>query len=94
MREFCIGCQEELEDQNWKNRGEGWICSRHFAHRKPVNLTDIRNYEQSKAPDFIQPYRGEELSKEFVDTYGPETAKRWGASDKQIRNAKDTWKDL
>lgn len=92
MLEFCIACNKKITDYNWKNLGDGWICSKHFK-TSYVEFVPERIKESRKefAKSQIQPFRNGELSKEFIDTYG---TKHVSATPKEIKNAKPVWKDI
>lgn len=95
LKNYCIACQNEHEHYSWKMNDEGWYCVGFGTNRKPlkeVNLSDIRLAEDQKHPDLLQPYRENTPSKEFIDHFGPDVAKRWGITDEQIKNSKDVWK--
>lgn len=92
MIEFCIACNKKITDYNWKNKGTGWICSKHFKTSyiefAPQNLKESRK-EYAKSQ--LQPYRDGQLSREFIDTYG---TKRISATEKEIKNARPVWSDI
>ena len=51
----------------------------------------IRDERLTHARSTIQPFRGGELSKEYVDMYGADKLK---VTEKEIKNAKNTWTDI
>lgn len=59
---------------------------------KQVEFTtdSIRYQRKAYSKDIIQPYRSGELSKEYLDAHGSEGIK---ATPKQIKNARNVWKD-
>jgi len=48
----------------------------------------IKTQRSEFASSLLQPYRGGQLSKEYVDKYG---TKRLNVTDKEVRNAKNVW---
>lgn len=53
---------------------------------------DIKTQREKYFDDQLQPYRGDNVSREFVEAY-PEEAKRY-FTDKQIEESKPVWQDL
>ena len=51
---------------------------------------EIKNNRVKYFNSIVQPYRNGELSKEYVDAHG---TKGINATEKEIRNARDVWKD-
>lgn len=96
MLEYCSICNEKKEDYSWKFRDGVWACGLHFKSSPPYNPTESRlNVERQRyKSDLYQPFREGEPSREFIDTYGEKTAKKWGMKDEQIKKAKDVYKDL
>lgn len=78
--DFCVICNEHVEDNNWRykswgNGVEGWGCSRHFKPT-PYDWTpeSVKEDRVKYARDLVQPYREGEFSSEFKELY-PEQAK-------------------
>lgn len=88
---YCKGCKRVHEDRNWIYR-KGWYCTKY--HRPsgipefmPERiLDDRRDYFNST----VQPFRGGELSREYVELYGTEGV---DVTEGEARKAKYTWKD-
>ena len=63
--------------------------------KSPSNLYEftsksIKSERKEYAKDIVQPYRGNEASKEFIEAY-PEKAKRM-FTKREIRMARNVWK--
>lgn len=71
---------------------DGWICNKHFKSTSPEFVPDRIVQDRKKyAKSLLTPYRGGELSKEFVDAYG---AKAANATPEEARKARNVWKDM
>jgi hypothetical protein len=91
----CLSCgkRDALYDVSY-----GWLpctlCqSKHGDDGAVSEFTSAEIKEQRKAHgrDIVQPHRKGKLSKEFVDAYGADAAKKRGFSDKEINHAKPVW---
>lgn len=100
MIEFCVVCQKEVDDNNWKHRNwggvEGWGCSKHFHPKNHEFTTEAIKEERYKhRDDIVQPWRQGEFSQEFKEA-NPETAKEMlkdgRVSQKEYDGAKSVWK--
>lgn len=60
---------------------------------KPVEFVgnDIQSQRTQYGRSIIQPWRGDTLSKEYLDLYGTKGIK---VTDKEIKKAKPVWRDL
>jgi len=90
---YCLHCQKEHKDANWKYVNGGWICSKAFKPSRmpefvPERLLDDRKEYFNSA---VQPYRQGELSKEYLETYGDRGV---NASEEEKAKAKYVYKDL
>ena len=90
---YCKGHEREHEDRNWKFRDGNWYCTKYhipsgLPEFVPGHVTDDRK-EHFNAT--LQPFRDGKLSKEYVEAHGTEGI---NATDKEIRTAKDRWRDL
>lgn len=56
----------------------------------PVEITtqSIKDSRKEYAKSIVQPFRGDELSKEYLDAYG---TKGISVTDKQVKKAKNVW---
>ncbi len=91
MIELCIICKEKKDHFSWKNSGDGWICGSHFKSGSYEFIPDrIREDRKKFSKEILQPYRGGEISKEFVDTYPSQSKKMF--SKKEISKARNVWK--
>lgn len=105
MKEYCLICKTDdippAYSMNWKyttfttDNGiqvTGWICNLHFKSEalnfEPQQMKDDR---KKYAKSLLQPRRGGELSKEFIDAFG---AKAANATPEEAKKAKPVWKDV
>jgi len=102
MTELCAGHKKKHSDSNWKfmnykdmigNERAGWFCSDFFTPTNYEFTSDNIRQERVKYwKSLVQPFRNNEPSKEYMEAY-PDKAKKI-FTQKQIREAKHTWKDL
>lgn len=102
MKAYCVVCQLEKEDQNWKHRTwgdvEGWGCSLHFHPTMPEFVPDSTKEDRVKYfNSVVQPYRDGKLSREFVEAHPNKVKgmlKEGAITPSEVRNAKEMWKDV
>lgn len=94
-KNYCVGCEKDHEDWAWKysNEFEGWLCTK---YHKPSGATEliteeIADQRKEYFNSTLQPYRGGELSKEYVEAHG---LKGTNATKEEAKKAKYLWKDL
>jgi len=77
----CLPCTEKQRKLKRPNRN--------------VELVPDRIKEDRRAyfDDYHPPHRKGQLSKEWVNRWGADKAKKRGFSDKEIKNAKNVWND-
>ena len=99
---MCVGHQKKHDDGKWKymdyrdtqgTKRVGWFCHEFFTGT-PVDLVPdrIKQDRIKYARETLQPFRGNELSKEFVEQY-PDKAKKMATPD-QIKKSKYVWSDI
>lgn len=89
---YCAGCKEEHTSPNWKWVKDGWYCALYFKPTKTEFVPErIKSDREEYFNSIVQPYRGGQLSKEFVDAHGADAT---FATKEEISKAKDVWKDL
>ena len=98
----CVGCGNKHDDFNWKFRDYedeegkqvGWFCRKWFTPSSAKEwVPESTKQERIKhAKDMVQPFRGGQLSKEYVDQYPKEASEQF--SKKEIKGAKKVWKDI
>lgn len=97
----CVGCGFVHEDFNWKFRSYeveeerklGYFCRKWFKSVKIDWVPErIKKDRVKYAGDIVQPFRGGEPSKEFIERY-PEKAKKMFTA-KERKGAKNVWKDI
>lgn len=101
MIDFCHLCQATKDHNNWKayfDIIDGkhqliHICGEHY-NPIPYEFTtaEIKEDRKKYFKDIIQPYRGNELSREFVDAY-PKQAQKMIKDPERLKKARDVWKD-
>lgn len=89
---YCEGCAKEHEDRSWRYKG-GWYCTRHI---RPIPMPEfmpeyIKDDRQEYFNSIVQPFRGDDLSKEYIEAHGTEGIK---VTEEEVRKAKEVWKDL
>lgn len=91
MTEYCCLCNKKHEGFHWKNQGNGWYCDKYFkpTYTEFVPQRIVEERKQFKK-EITQPFRGGEVSKEFVDFY-PQKAKKM-FTEKEIKRAKNVWR--
>ena len=89
---YCKGCSKEHDSWAWIYR-DGWYCELHFKPSGATELVPEHIHDQRKEyfNSIVQPYRGNDLSKEYIDAHGTKGIK---ATEKEVRNAKNVWSDL
>jgi hypothetical protein len=93
VKTYCVGCQKEHHDFNWKLNNEGWRCRKYFKPSNPEFVPDrIKDERKKYLKSTFQPYRDGTLSKEYVEA-NPDKAKKQ-FTPQQISKAKNTWSDL
>jgi len=90
---YCNGCNTEHEDRSWKFRNGGWYCTKYHTPSRlsefiPGNIVDDR---QEYFNSTLQPFRDGKVAREYLEAYGSEGI---DVTDKEVREAKDLWKDL
>ena len=90
---FCTGCKKKHKSRNWKYIKGSWYCTKwHKPSRMgefmPEHVKDERNeYFNS----IVQPFRGDDLSKEYIDAHGTEGI---NVTPEEVSKAENVWKDL
>jgi hypothetical protein len=100
MKELCVLCHKIHDAFNWKY-GEyetveglrwGWFCDKWFKPSHPEFVPQrIKDDRVTNFNSLMQPFRGGELSKEYVEKYG---TKRLKVTPEEVKKAKHVWKDL
>lgn len=102
---YCVKCQKEHEHFDWTFRCwmkdsvemEGWGCNQKFKSYPEFVPDRIKEERVEYLKSTIQPYRGNEFSKEYKELY-PDRAKsmlKEGViTQKQYDKPKNVWKDL
>lgn len=92
---ICSICKQDKKDTSWLYSAlrNGWICSSHFMESsKPEFVPErIRDDRREYFHTVVQPFRGGELSREYIENYG---TKGINVTEKQMKKAKYVWKDL
>ncbi len=89
---YCEGCQKKHKSGNWKYTDGKWYCQEYFNPKRVEFVPEyIKDDRERNLKSIIQPYRRGELSKEYIDAWGPEKVT---ATDEEIRKAKNVWQDL
>jgi hypothetical protein len=89
---YCKGCGKEHKDSSWKYAKGGWYCTLfHFPTNYEFIPENVREERVEYFNSTIQPFRGGELSKEYVEAHGTEGI---DVTDKEVKKAKEVWKDL
>lgn len=74
----CVTCQNKMNTNELPNR------------QVEFTSESIKTERKTHARSIIQPYRGETLSKEYLDMYG---TKGISVTDKQIKKARNVWRE-
>jgi len=100
VRNLCVPCHRIHNDTYWKYSlyrtvyGEkyGYFCSLWFKPSKPEFVPPrVKEQRNEFAKSLLQPTRGGEWSKEYIDAFG---TKNLNITEKEARNAKPVWKDI
>ena len=92
MIEYCVICRKKFYDFAWKTYEDGWICSKHFKSSYPEFVPQrIKTQRDEYASSLLQPFRGGEPSKEYIDKYG---ISKMGITKEQAKKAKPVWKGI
>jgi hypothetical protein len=96
----CVLCHKTHTSFAWRyssyenNSGihDGWVCEKWFRSTAPEFVPEsIKEDRQKYFNSLLQPTRGGEISREYLEAYGNGRLK---ATEKEIKNAKYTWRDL
>jgi hypothetical protein len=98
----CVGCNSEHDHHSWKfkdyedRKGQiksGWFCGKHFKPSVKEWVPDrIKQERKAHFKDIVQPWRDNEPSREYIDTY-PEQSKKI-FTPKERKSAKKVWSDI
>ena len=89
---YCKGCKKEHSDKSWLYKDGGWYCSKYHIPTSTEFIPErVREDRVEYFNSTIQPFRGGELSKEYIDVYGTEGI---SVSKQEAKKAKNVWKDL
>jgi hypothetical protein len=101
MKEPCVLCHKLHEALNWKYSEYettdgvryGWFCEKWFSpSRYPEFVPQrIKDDREKNFNAVLQPYRGGEVSREYIEKYGTGRLK---VSKKEVEKAKYVWTDL
>jgi hypothetical protein len=95
-RTYCIKCKKKHEGYSWRNRGQGWFCDDSMKY--PEFTTEKIKEERKKyLKSQIQSHRQGIMSKEFIKFYPDKVKgmlKEGAITRKEVREARNVWKDL
>jgi len=77
---------------SWKFMDDGWYCAKYHRPCKTEFIPErVKDDRMEYFNSVVQPFRGGELSKEYVDLHGTEGI---NATEKEAKKAKNVWGDL
>ena len=103
---YCCLCERTHAHESWRHKPwrtkegvvDGWACGRHFkdlGQIKEYIPESIKRARKQYAKSLLQPFRGNQLSKEYVRNY-PNKIKEMVAAGKitqsEVKNAKNVWR--
>lgn len=90
---LCKGCKVEHEDKSWRF-DNGWWCTKwHKPNRMAEFMPDsVKDDRSEYFNSIVQPWRGDTLSKEYVDAHGIDGLDDVTKDD--IERSENVWKDL
>ena len=105
---YCVKCKKVHKDshgwghiyQKWNTEDgivEGWGCKTHSTPSYEFVPESIKENRKKYAKDIIQPFRGDEFSKEFATHYPEATnkmIKEGNISKEKVKKAKNVWTDI
>ena len=89
---YCSGHKKEHADTNWKHIEGGWYCT---DYHKPSRMSEfvperLKDDRHEYFNSIVQPYRGDDLSKEYIEAHGTKGI----GKEVDISKAKEVWTDL
>ena len=90
---LCKGCGKKHTDRNWKYINGGWYCTKYHRPSKMGEFMpkSVKDERKEYFNSIVQPYRGDNLSKEYIEAHGTEGI---SVTEKEVSKAKDVWKDI
>ena len=91
---YCKGCKKEHDDKSFRYISGGWYCTKYY---KPSRMAEfvpesIKDERQEYFNSIVQPYRGDTLSKEYLEAHGTKGID--DVTQDEIDRAENTWRDL
>lgn len=96
--EYCYGCKKRHKDWAWRSTkmedGEyHWICTNFFKPSHSEFVPErIKEDRKKYFNDIVQPWRGGQASKEFIEAYPKKSQKMFTAEER--KKAGYVWKEL
>lgn len=88
---YCKGCKKNHSDSSWIFKN-GWYCTK---FHKPTNYEMIPDRVKDDRVEYfnstIQPFRGDSVSKEYIEAHGTEGI---NVTKEEVKKAKNVWSDL
>lgn len=93
---LCLQCNQQ--DAVWNNV-YGWLPCQTCTRQPSIErfdsvefITDsIKTQRKEFGKDIVQPHRKGELSKEYVDAYGAQSALDKGFTKEEVKRARNVW---
>lgn len=103
---YCCVCGKEHEHESWRHKRwrtkkgivDGWGCGAHFNDLGSVKEyipESIKKSRNKYAKSLLQPFRGNEFSREYAKLYPTQTERMvedGKLTQKEVKKAKNVWK--